>query len=294
MALPSDHAPVRVGVVGAGPWATMFHAPLAASGPETTLSGIWARRPDAAAELAAVHATPAFESFDELLAVSDAIAFAVPPDVQAEMAVQAAEAGKALLLDKPLALDVTAAERVVDAVDAARVGSIVVFTMRFAAEVRQFVADSRRVEPIGAQMTMVASAFLSGPFSNSPWRHERGALMDLGPHAIDLVTAALGPAAEISSRRSRAGWVSISIEHESGSVSDLSLCGAACGDQPPRVTVWGRDAMTEFSWGGDFDHQRQWTTLRSEFAAVARSGAPHECDARRGLQIQRWLADADG
>jgi predicted dehydrogenase len=271
----------------------MFHAPLAAAGPETTLSGIWARRPEAAAELAAAHATSAFDSFDELLALSDAIAFAVPPDVQAEMAVHAAEAGKAVLLDKPVALDVPAAERVVDAVDAAGVGSLVVFTMRFATEVRQFVADSRRLDPIGAQMTMVASAFLSGPFSLSPWRHERGALMDLGPHAIDLVSAALGPAAEIRCRRSRNGWVSLSIEHENGAVSDMSLCGVACGDQLPRVTVWGRDAMAEFSWGGGFDRRRQWDTLRSEFAAVARTGAAHECDVRRGLQIQRWLADAD-
>ena len=212
----------------------MFHAPLAAGGPETTLSGIWARRFDAATELAAHHSTVACATFEELLEVSDAIAFAVPPDVQAELAVRAAEAGKALLLDKPIALDVEAAERLADAVAAAGVGSIVVFTNRFATEVRDFIAASRLLDPVGAQLTMVTSAFLSGPFSASPWRHERGAVMDLGPHAIDLVTAALGPAGDITSRRSRNGWVSISIEHENG--SDLQPLALRHGVRRPTAT----------------------------------------------------------
>src|SRR4030095_2810780 len=32
---------VRGGLVGAGPWARMLHAPMLAGGPETTLAGIW-------------------------------------------------------------------------------------------------------------------------------------------------------------------------------------------------------------------------------------------------------------
>ena len=191
-------------------------------------------------------------------------------------------------------MDVGAAERLADAVAAAGVGSIVVFTNRFAGEVRDFLATACRLDPIGAQLTMVTSAFLSGPFSESPWRHERGAVMDLGPHAIDLVTAALGPAGHITGRRSRDGWVSISIEHENGGISDLSLSGEACGDQPPRVTVWGRQEMAEFSWAVGVDEQRQVDTLRREFAAVARTGEPHECDVQRGLEVQRWLAAAEG
>ena len=200
----NDDRPVRVGLVGAGPWATMFHAPLLSSGPETTLSGVWARRPDAAAELAGRHGTTASDSFDDLLAVSDAVAFAVPPDIQAELAVRAAEAGKAVLLDKPIALDVDAAERLAAAVEASGVGSLVVFTVRFAAEVRRFVDAARGLDAVGAQLTMVSPAFLAGPFSSSPWRHEHGALLDVGPHAVDLATAVLGPVGAISSRRSRA------------------------------------------------------------------------------------------
>ncbi|HPJ19491.1 MAG TPA: gfo/Idh/MocA family oxidoreductase, partial [Actinomycetota bacterium] len=36
--------PVRVGLVGAGPWAEILHAPMLAAGPETTLAVVYARR----------------------------------------------------------------------------------------------------------------------------------------------------------------------------------------------------------------------------------------------------------
>lgn len=273
----------------------MFHGPLLSEGPETMLSGVWARRRDAADQLAAQHGTTAYDTFDDLLDACEAVAFAVPPDVQATLAVRAAEAGKAVLLDKPIALDVAAAERLAGAVDDAGVGSLVVFTVRYADEVRRFVETVRRLDdPVGAQLTMVTSAFLAGPFSASPWRHEHGALMDLGPHAVDLVSAALGPVHAISARRSVTGWVSVTIEHDGGAMSDLSLCGTASGGSPARVTVWGEQDLIEFTWAGTIDEQQLQGTLRSEFARVARTGEPHECDVRRGLQIQRWLADAAG
>ncbi|WP_410095188.1 Gfo/Idh/MocA family oxidoreductase [Streptomyces sp. wa22] len=59
--------------------------------------------------MATAHGTEAYtgeEGLDALLAASDAVAFAVPPDVQAPLAVRAAEAGCHLLLDKPVATTV--------------------------------------------------------------------------------------------------------------------------------------------------------------------------------------------
>jgi predicted dehydrogenase len=74
---------VAVGLVGAGPWAEMLHAPMLAGGPETTLAGVWARRPEAARALAEAHGSRAVGSLEELWEVCEAVAFAVPPDVQA-------------------------------------------------------------------------------------------------------------------------------------------------------------------------------------------------------------------
>lgn len=117
--LPWSHAPVKVGLVGAGPWARAVHARVLAAGPETQLTAVWARRAEAARETAAPYGADVAARFEDLLDSCEAVAFAVPPSVQAELACRAAEAGKALLLEKPLALDLPSAQRLVDAVDAA-------------------------------------------------------------------------------------------------------------------------------------------------------------------------------
>lgn len=81
---------IRVGLVGAGPWASLFTAPMLASAPGMALAAVWARRPAAAGALAHQHGAAAVDSFDDLLAACDAVAFTVPADVQE---LRAAEAG---------------------------------------------------------------------------------------------------------------------------------------------------------------------------------------------------------
>src|SRR5829696_437475 len=114
----------RVGLVGAGPWAGMFHAPMLAGASRLELAAVWARRPEAAAALADRFDSEAAGSFDELLRRCDAVAFAVPPDVQAALAVPAAEAGRHLLLEKPVATTVERARSVRDAVERSGVASV--------------------------------------------------------------------------------------------------------------------------------------------------------------------------
>ena len=96
----------------------------------TRFVGVWGRRPEAAKELAGRHRTRAYDDVDALLADVDAVAVALPPDVQAQLAVRAAGAGCHLLLDKPVATTVTGARAVVRA-DGAEVASVVFFTTRF-------------------------------------------------------------------------------------------------------------------------------------------------------------------
>ena len=94
--MTTSKPPIAVGLVGAGPWAERAYAPMLAAGPETRLAGVWARRAEAATALASAHGCEAAASFEALLERCDAIAFAVPPDVQVELGVRAARAGKAL------------------------------------------------------------------------------------------------------------------------------------------------------------------------------------------------------
>ena len=139
--------PLAMGLVGAGPWAGRAHAPALAAGPVTRLAGVWARRPEASAELAGRHGAPAFERIDELFDACEAVAFSVPPDVQADLAARAARAGKAVLLEKPLALDLDGAQRLAEEIGAAGVASQMVLTLRYSRAARTFLERARGLEP---------------------------------------------------------------------------------------------------------------------------------------------------
>lgn len=283
--------PVRVGLVGAGPWAATMHGPILAAGPETRVSAVWARRPDAAAGLAATLGTVAVDSYDELLDRCEAVAFAVPPDVQATLAVRAARAGRALLLEKPLALDLDDARRLADAVDEAGVPSQVVLTKRYHPRTRGFLDAARDFPALGARASYLHGAFLGGPFATG-WRMTYGALHDLGPHLLDLADAALGPIAHLAATGDPRRWVELTCRHESGAVSQLSLSGAV-GLPASRagIELFGPSGAL----GLDFatvDHSECWPVVRSEFATAVRTGVPHPLDARRGLLLQELLTTA--
>ena len=283
---------VSVGLVGAGPWASLVHAPVLAAHPRTRLAGVWARRPEAAAELANKHGTTAFDSVDALLDACDAVAFAVPPDVQADLAVRAAAAGKHLLLEKPIAGDLAAAEGLADAVDAAGVGSMVVLSWRYGASVRAFLDEARAFDAIGGRGLFVSGALLGGMFA-TPWRLERGPLLDLGPHVVDLLDAALGPVTHVHADGDLLGWVDLALHHESGAVSSAALC-ASSALQPHRagVELYSRAGVLEIDCtsavGAD-----AFATLADELATMVQSGGRHPLDVHRGLHLQRVLAQAE-
>jgi predicted dehydrogenase len=284
--------PVAVGLIGAGPWASMVHAPVLANSPETRLAGVWARRPDAAAELAAKHGTTAFDSVDALFDACEVVAFAVPPDVQADIAARAAGRGKHLLLEKPIALDLPSAQRLVDAVDAAGVRSMVVLSWRYSDAVRSFLETAASFDAMGGRGLFVSGALLGGMFA-TPWRLERGPLLDLGPHVVDLLDAALGPVTDVHASGDLLGWVSLQLTHESGAVSTADLC-ATSSLQPHRssVEVYGRAGVVEIDCASAVG-AAAFGTLADELATMVRTGTPHPLDVHRGLHLQTILDQAE-
>ncbi|WP_435173457.1 Gfo/Idh/MocA family protein [Actinacidiphila sp. bgisy145] len=283
--------PVRVGLIGAGPWARDMHAPMLAAGPQTNLTAVWARRPEAAAELAAAHRAVAATSIDELFDSCEAVAFAVPPAVQAELAVRAARAGKPLLLDKPLGADLAAARSVADAVAEAGVVSQMVLTKRYHPATRAFLDRARDLTPTGARSCYLHGAFLGGEMATG-WRLTEGALLDLGPHLLDLLDTALGPIVSVRATGDPRRWVELACVHDDGAVSQASLSGAVRLPRArTRVELFGADEEVVWDSNGA-GHQESWPLLRAEFAAAVRSGVPGPLDAARGLRLQELIAMA--
>ncbi len=284
-------APLAVGLVGAGPWARAVHAPTLAAGPETRLAGVWSRTAASAEALAAEHHVPAFPSYEALLDACEAVAIAVPPAVQPEYAVPAARAGKALLLEKPLALDVAGAQRIADAVAEAGVGSVMLLTYRFAPIVRDFLAATADLTVTGGRACFLSGAFLGGPFVGG-WRAEHGVLLDVGPHILDLVDAALGPVVDVRAHGDPRHWVGLLLDHEGGARSEVTMsCTAAITPSRTEVEVFGPDgALAVDARAGA--RAESFAILRRELAETARRGGGHPCDAARGLHLQQLVARA--
>src|SRR5207248_562876 len=112
-----------------------------------------------------------YADVDALFADVDALTFAVPPDVQCEIAVRAAEAGIHLLLEKPIATSASEALRLEQAVAARRVASIVFFTRRFVPEVVAWLQQAADLGEWDCGRVEIAADALSGegPFAASPW-----------------------------------------------------------------------------------------------------------------------------
>jgi predicted dehydrogenase len=247
---------MRFGLFGTGPWAERMHGPGLLAHPGVELVGVWGRDPAKAVGLAGRLGVRGFADADELIASVDAAAIALPPDVQAELAVRAADAGRHLLLDKPLALSIGAADQVVAAVERARVAAVVFFTRRFFPGVETFLADAAAKDCDGAQVTMFSSLYATAsPYAASAWRRERGALWDIGPHALSIVVPVLGPVVEVKAAAGRRMTAHVLLRHERGAVSSLALTLDAPPAAATQETVFygpaGRVAVPEANptWG---------------------------------------------
>jgi predicted dehydrogenase len=230
---------MRFGLLGTGYWATEVHAAALASHPRAELVGVWGRTPERARALAERHGAKPYEDVDEFLAAVDAVAVALPPHVQAEHAERAALAGRHLLLDKPLALSAEAADRVVGAVERSGVRCVVFHTARFAGEIDAWLRDVRSSDDWhGASVTWTESLFEEpdGPYAESAWRREKGALWDIGPHALDMILATLGPVDDVVARRGRGDTVHVLLHHASGASSTLALSLTVPLDA--RINAW--------------------------------------------------------
>jgi predicted dehydrogenase len=287
---------MRFGLVGTGYWAHVAHAPALASTAGIELAAVWGRNPQAAADLAAEYQATPYEDVPAFLAAVDAVSFAVPPDVQAPVATQAARAGKHLLLEKPIALTEAAADDLVGAVEQAGVASVVFFTLRFQPEVRTWLAEvETRGGWTGGVSAWLGSALREGNPFNTPWRRDKGGLWDIGPHMISLLWASLGPVTSVTADAGPADVTHLVLHHRGGPTSTttltLSATEAAAGFE---AYVWGESGRLAAP-RGSADQVTALSIALGELAANARAGQTrHPCDVWFGRDVGRVLAEAQG
>jgi predicted dehydrogenase len=221
----------------------------------------------------------------------DAVAFAVPPAVQAPLATRAAAAGKHLVLEKPVAPSVDEANELVDAVGSSGVVSIMMLTFRYGIGTREWLAEVHRLgEWDGGLARWFSGTLLDAKYERSQWRHDGGALADIGPHVFDLLDAALGPISTVEQARLTGhGLWHVMLGHENGRLSTATL--SMHTPAQPAVTdfaVHGPHGFLAFDAGGDATER--YAVLLDDFVSLVDSKtAEHPLDVRRGLHLQRLL-----
>ena len=271
--------PVRFGLVGTGYWAREVHAVGLEAHPDVDFVGMWGRDSDYEARFAEV----------------DAVAFAVPPHVQAGLSLRAARTGKHLLLEKPIALDVASADALVAEVDARALSSVVFFTQRFVPVWEEWLAAVAASAPLGGRADWLsAQAGSDSPYAGSVWRQEHGALWDVGPHQLAQLITALGPVAEVAGTRGAGDLVHLVLTHESGATSRMSLSLT----MPPGTTRITVEFYGEGGWLQQPDHERDvadaYANAVSELVANIRAGETrHRVDVRFGREVVLVLTRAE-
>ncbi|MEU1457528.1 Gfo/Idh/MocA family protein [Streptomyces avermitilis] len=287
---------MRMGLLGTGPWAQAVHAPALSGHDGLEFVGVWGRRPEAATSLADRHGTRAYDDVDALLADVDAVAVALPPAVQAELAVRAARAGCHLLLDKPIATTVPDGRAVVEAAERAGIASVVFFTTRFQSETEAWISEQAAAKGwFTARAQWLGAVFTSdSPFAASPWRREKGALWDVGPHALSVLLPVLGDVRRVAAAaRGPRDTAHLILDHADGATSTLTLSltapPAAAGALVELRGEAGVTVLPNSSESALDAFARAVDALRT----AARTGRPHPCDASFGLRVSEVLAAAE-
>jgi 1,5-anhydro-D-fructose reductase (1,5-anhydro-D-mannitol-forming) len=265
---PSVHvegAPVRWGVIGTSGWAGRTFAPAIKSA-GGILVGAAGSKPQGSEEFARSHGAPeTYRSVDDLLDDKsiEAVWIASPTDLHEAHGLRALEAGKHVLMEKPLAPNVRAGEAMVEATTRhPRQISAIGFQHRFNPAHRRLRELCRGGE-LG-ELTMLRFHQFAVPpapptttWRSAPERSGGWAVNDLGSHLVDLMQFVAGEASSatgiLTSARYRlpvddTATILLRIG-ESVGVVDVAM-GTPGGKS--RLEVYGSDgfAVVGDSWPG--------------------------------------------
>lgn len=112
----SEQNKIKVGVIGVGVLGR-YHTNLYKQSPNAELVGVYDAAPAAAEKIAAEFETKAFSSIRELAEQCDALSVAVPATLHHQVAMELISMKKHILMEKPIAAEVSEAEEMVSAAE---------------------------------------------------------------------------------------------------------------------------------------------------------------------------------
>ena len=206
--MSSPNAVVRWGLIGCGDIAARRVAAALRDSPGSSLVAVARAHAELAAEFAQRQGARRWHAdWHDVLRDGDvdAVYLATPVRLHAEQAVAAAEAGKHVLCEKPMALSVAECERMIAAARRHRVRLGVAYYRHHypvVARLRELLASGEIGRPVLAQV-QVFEPFDAAPGEARSWLLRKadaggGPMMDFGCHRIEVLLDLLGPVAQVT------------------------------------------------------------------------------------------------
>ncbi len=179
--MPSPDGVLRVGVVGTGSLG-FHHARILRDLPDTRMEGIFEARATRSDEVSRELGVKARMTLEDLLERVDAVVVAVPTVAHEAVAAAALERGIHVMVEKPMAPDLDAADRILAAAE--KSGAVVQI-----GHVERFNAAIQAAEPYLERPLFIESHRIA-PFA--PRSTDVAVVLDLMIHDVDLVQGLVG------------------------------------------------------------------------------------------------------
>ena len=199
----SPHAkPLGVALVGLGNYATNQLAPALLKTEQCRLTGIVTGTPSKIDRWRSEYDIPEknvynYETFDQIADNPDihVVYVVLPNSMHAEYAIRAAEAGKHVITEKPMATSVRDCERMIEACEKAGVKLSVGYRLHFEPHHQEIMRLGR--EQVYGRPTVVEASFSFTSRNTEAWRFSKemaggGALLDVGVYAIQGARYTIG------------------------------------------------------------------------------------------------------
>jgi len=247
---------VRFAIIGAGVIGRTHAACIRALAPGATLALVVDEVPGRACDLAAAYGAEAATSASAAFSRDDidAVAICTPSGRHADLAVAALDAGKHVIVEKPIDVTLRAARRVADAEARAAAIVTVVSQHRFdpSSQVVHRAIQEGRLGRLTSGVASVAWWRSQDYYDSGDWRGSwaldgGGALMNQGIHTVDLLVWMLGEPVEVNARtaclahqRIEAEDIAVAvIRFASGALGVLHATTAAYPGLTARIQVHG-------------------------------------------------------
>lgn len=225
-----DLEKIRFGILGCGMVANIHVRAIKEIG-SAELVAVCDADTERARAFAEKHGATPFSDYSEMLAAVDAVSVCTPSSFHAENAIDALNAGRHVVLEKPMAFTAADADRVIEAGEKNGKKITVISQLRFSDDVLKI---KKLIKDGAFGKITLCNLFMKyyrdrEYYSGSPWKGKLafdggGALMNQGIHGVDLVLYIMG---DIRSVSGKTGTLFHNIETEDTAVATVEYeCGA--------------------------------------------------------------------